>query len=90
MVHTTGCILCVGSFAKIFSKWLNHQMKKLLPMFSKMYLKDFFAVLNDIRDLGPLPPHAKLFTADAVSMYTNIDMANAMTKHFGNGLRNFQ
>jgi hypothetical protein len=68
----------VGSFAELFSKWLDHQMKKLLPTFSKTYLKDSFAVLDDIQALGPLPPNAKLFTADAVSMYTNIDTAHAM------------
>jgi hypothetical protein len=53
-------------------------MKKLLPTFSKTYLKDSFAILNDVRDLGPLPPQAKLFTANAVSMYTNIDTPHAM------------
>jgi hypothetical protein len=75
---TRPVVSCVGSFAEIFSKWLDHQMKKLLPMFSKTYLKDSFAILHDIRNLGPLPPHAKLFTANAVSMYTNIDTLHAM------------
>jgi hypothetical protein len=75
---TCPVVSCVGSFAEIFSKWLDHQMKKLLPTFSKTYLKDSFAILNDVRDLGPLPPQAKLFTADAVSMYTNIDTPHAM------------
>jgi hypothetical protein len=75
---TQPVVSCVGSFAEIFSKWLDHQMKKLLPTFSKTYLKDLFAILHDIRNLGPLPPHAKLFTANAVSMYTNIDTLHAM------------
>jgi hypothetical protein len=75
---TRPVVSCVGSFAEIFSKWLDHQMKKLLLTFSKTYLKDLFAILYDIRNLGPLPPHAKLFTADAVSMYTNIDTLHAM------------
>jgi hypothetical protein len=50
---TCPVVSCVGSFAKIFSKWLDHQMKKLLPTFSKTYLKDLFAILIDIQDLGP-------------------------------------
>lgn len=54
-------------------------MKKLLPTFSKTYLKDSYVVLNDIRNLGQLPPYARLFTADAVSMYTNIDTKHALT-----------
>jgi hypothetical protein len=72
-------VSCVRSFAKIFSKWLDNQMKKLLPTFSKTYLKDSFAVLHNIKDLGPLPLNVKLFTADAVWMYTNIDTPHAMT-----------
>jgi hypothetical protein len=76
---TRPVVSCVGSFAEIFSKWLDHQMKKLLPTFSTMYLKDSFAVLHNIRDLKPLPPNAKLFTAGAVLMYTNINTPHAMT-----------
>lgn len=53
-------------------------MKKLLPCFLKTYLKDSFVVFEEVKNIGPLPPHARLFTADAVSMYTNIDTLHAM------------
>jgi hypothetical protein len=40
------------------------------------HTKDLYQRLNDLKQLGPLPPFTRLFTADDVSMYTNID-----TKH---------
>jgi hypothetical protein len=36
------------------------------------HLRDSQALIDNIKDLGPLPPNAKLFTADATAMYTNI------------------
>ena len=36
------------------------------------FLKDGNKLLHLLHQLGPLPPGALLFTADAVSMYTNI------------------
>lgn len=75
---TRPVVSCVGSFAEIFSKWLDHQLKKLLPL-SHTYLHDSNQVLTELHSLGPLPPHAQLFTADAVSMYTNIDTQHALT-----------
>ena len=74
---TRPVVSCVGSFAEIFSKWLDVQLKKLLPL-SPTYLRDSNQVLTELQALGPLPPHAKLFTADAVSMYTNIDTHHAL------------
>ena len=37
------------------------------------YLKDSFTVLKDLNNIGRLSNSAKLITADAVSIYTNID-----------------
>lgn len=53
-------------------------MSKLLPI-SKTYLRDSKQVLSELKDLGRLPSNARLFTADAVSMYTNIDTAHALS-----------
>jgi hypothetical protein len=75
---TRPVVSCIGSFAEIFSKWLHIQLKNLLPL-SQTYLRDSSQVLDDLEALGPLQPDAKLFTADAVSMYTNIDTRHAMT-----------
>eukprot|EP00956_Cyclotella_meneghiniana_P045878 scaffold388664_cov351-Cyclotella_meneghiniana.AAC.1 len=41
------------------------------------YFKDSF-VLKALLDTLQLPPNAKLFTADAVSMYTNIKTKEAL------------
>ena len=37
------------------------------------YLKDSSHLIQLLKDQETLPPGAKLFTADAKSMYTNID-----------------
>jgi len=48
-------------------------MKCFLPFISS-YHKNSSTLINDVKKMNQLPPHAKLFMADAVSMYTNIDM----------------
>jgi hypothetical protein len=73
---TRPVVSCCGSFLNLFSKWLDEKMKLLLPL-STTYIRDSFQVLEDVAAIGPLPPNARLFTADAVSMYTNIDKQHA-------------
>ena len=74
---TRPVVSCVGSHNEIFSKWLDDQMKRLLPL-SPTYLRDSNQVLDDLAELGPLPSAARLFTADARSMYTNINTQHAL------------
>jgi hypothetical protein len=74
---TRPVVSCAGSFADIFSKWLDIQLKTLL-LLTQTYLRDSNQVLEDLEALGPLSPDAKLSTADAVSIYTNIDTCHAM------------
>jgi hypothetical protein len=60
-----------GSLLSIFSTWLDFKMKEFLPLV-KSYLKNSSSVITDLKKLQ-LPQDALLFSADAVSMYTNID-----------------
>ena len=60
------------------SRWLTHQLQKLKPLIPT-YIQDSGQLLNLLANLGPLrPPNAKVFTADANSMYTNIDTDHAI------------
>jgi hypothetical protein len=52
-------------------------LQKLRPLIPS-YIKDSGELLVLLKNLGPLPPNAKLFTADANSMYTNIDTTHAL------------
>ena len=65
-------VSCINNFNAVFSKWLDFKMKSLLSCIPT-YLKDSNALLKDIENLPKLPANAKLFTADATAMYTNID-----------------
>ena len=69
-------VSCVNSFSSIFSNWLDYKMKDLLFLIPS-YIKDSKHLLNEIKNLT-LPPNAKLFTADATAMYTNIDIKSGI------------
>jgi hypothetical protein len=66
-----------GSLLSIFSNWLDFKMKDLLP-FVKSYLKNSITVIDDLKKLQ-IPENALLFSADAKSMYTNIDTDVGLT-----------
>ena len=70
-------VCCVGTFMNALSKWLDFWLQKLKP-FVPTYIKDSTNLLDLLDELGPLPPNARLFTADANSMYTNIDTDHAI------------
>jgi len=64
-------VSCINSLPSIFSTWLDFKMKELLS-FIPSYIKNSTELIKDLKQLH-LPPGAKVFTADAISMYTNID-----------------
>jgi hypothetical protein len=70
-------VCCAGTFMNNLSRWLDYHLQKLKPLIPT-YLKDSHQLLDLLRNLGPLPPGALLFTADANSMYTNIDTDHAI------------
>ncbi|EJK48927.1 hypothetical protein THAOC_32234 [Thalassiosira oceanica] len=71
-------VCCAGTRMNHLSKWLDYQLQRL-KQFVPTYLKDSHDLLAKLKNLGELPPNARLFTADAVSMYTNIDTNHAIS-----------
>jgi hypothetical protein len=78
---TRPVISCVNSIPEIFSKWIDHHLKtvvdsNLLPT----YMKDSEQLQRSLSKAFPngLPPNARLFSVDAVSMYSNIDTAHGL------------
>jgi hypothetical protein len=61
----------VNSLLAVFSNWLDYKLKKLLP-YVKSYNKDSTTVIKELKELT-IPTRALLFSADATSMYTNIE-----------------
>jgi hypothetical protein len=70
-------VSCINSFNAIFSTWLDYKMKQLLHCIPT-YLKDSNDLLTDLAALPKLPENARIFTADATAMYTNIATATAL------------
>jgi hypothetical protein len=60
-----------NSLLAIFSVWLDHKSKELLPLI-KSYLKDSTTLIQSPKHLH-IPDNALVFTADAKSMHTYID-----------------
>jgi hypothetical protein len=71
-----------NSLLPVFSTWLDYRMKELVHLVDS-FLKDSTTFIQEIKKLS-LPNNALLFTADAKSMYTNIDANIGITS-----IRNF-
>jgi hypothetical protein len=65
VVSTTNSLLAV------FSIWLDYKLKELLPLVQSC-IKNSTTVINELKNIQ-IPENALLFSADAKSMYTNID-----------------
>jgi hypothetical protein len=70
-------ISCSNSLLSVFSIWLDHKAKELLPLIQS-YLKNSTALIQSLKNIH-IPDNALLFTADAKSMYTNIDITTGLT-----------
>ncbi|KAL7534995.1 hypothetical protein ACHAWF_005020 [Thalassiosira exigua] len=71
-------IVCyTGTFMNNLSCWLDYWLQKLKPFVSS-YIHESHDFLAKLKQLGCIPRNVKLFTADAVSMYTNIDTGHAI------------
>ena len=70
-------ICCTGTILHNLSQWLDFQFQ-CLKHWIPSYIKDSQDLIDKLSKLGWLPPNAKHFTADAVSMYTNINIEYAI------------
>ena len=66
-----------GSILHGLGRWTDQQLQ---PICAKLpsFINSSFDFVDIIYNLPPIPPGARLFTADAVSMYTNIDTTHAL------------
>jgi hypothetical protein len=68
-----------GTLMNTISKWIDYQLQKIAKTIPT-YIRDSFDLKEQLTKLDKLPRNAKLFTADATSMYTNIDTPHALKK----------
>jgi hypothetical protein len=67
-----------GSLLHGLGRWVD----KLLQGYSRRipsYISSSFALKDELMRSPPFPPNARLFTCDAVSMYTNISTTHALS-----------
>jgi hypothetical protein len=74
---TRPIVSCVNSRMGDLSKWVDVQLQRVVQL-CPGYLKDSQSLLHRLKKLGRLPRKAFLTTADAVSMYTNIDTPHGL------------
>jgi hypothetical protein len=77
-LKTRPIISVSGSTLHALGRWVDCQLQplmKLLPSF----IASSWELKNSLTALPPLPRSARLFTCDAVGMYTNIDTDHALT-----------
>ena len=73
---TRPIVSCPSTLLFNLGKWVDNQLQKLASA-QPAYFKDTKDLLDHLASLN-LPPTARIFSADAVSMYTNIKTSAAL------------
>ena len=81
-------VITSGTMMAGLSKWLDHWLQKLRHQVPT-HMKDSSHLIQLLMDQGTLSPGAKLFTADAKSMCTNMDTYHG-TSQFENWFEEYQ
>ena len=74
---TRPVVSAIASVPETLSRWIDVQLQKVIHL-CPAHLTDSWQLLRDIKNIPPLPPDVHMFTADAVSMYTNINTTHAL------------
>ena len=75
---TRPIVLTCGSILEGLGRWTDFYLQPLcrnLPC----YIRDSTDFVGNLQSLPPLPSTARMFTADAIGMYTNIDTNHAIS-----------
>jgi hypothetical protein len=85
-VHKNGrrsrpVVSSVNSIPEIFSKWVDYWLKTVVGRLLPTYVRDSEHLITELHKTFPngLPKNAKLFSVDAVAMYSNIDTDHGIT-----------
>jgi hypothetical protein len=72
---TQPIVSSVNSIPKMFSKWVDFWLKKVVRTILPTYIRDADHLMKELRRTFPhgLPPGARLFSVDAIGIYSNID-----------------
>jgi hypothetical protein len=72
---TRPIVSSVKSISKSFSKWVDYWLKKVVRTILPTYIQDAGHLMTALHNTFPssLPPGARLFSVDAIAMYSNID-----------------
>jgi hypothetical protein len=74
-------ISSVNSIPEIFSKHVDYWLKKIVGKLLPTYIRDAEHLIRSLHETFPdgLPPGAKLFSVDALGMYSNIDTEHGIS-----------
>ena len=70
-------VSCCGSLLAKVSSWIDFHLQSIRYAIPS-YIKDSEELQRQLQSLH-IPPHTKIFTCDAISMYTNIDIDHSIT-----------
>jgi len=76
-LSTRPIVSCSGSILHPLGIWVDNILQTIAKR-QKSYFKSSFTLLTEFNNMDDLPHNARLFTADAVSMYTNIPTTKAL------------
>ena len=82
-LKTRPVVSCSGSLLHPLGVWLDTALQPIVNSLPS-FIASSYDLKEALNDIPPLPKGALLFTADAVSMYTNIDTSYAI-----NAIQNF-
>ena len=72
-------ITCISTRPQIFSKYVDFWMKKIVQTLLPSYVKNADTLIDDLKaKFTRLPAGARLFSINAISMYSNIDTVHGL------------